>query len=355
MITVKAKDNSMSCTLSVEERLLYLEQRMMHQVNRFERLLDRMEKANVSVISMPHPLQPHPSVSFFDFMHLVIASLRDTQQERTAEAYESTMASFRRFLNNTSIGIDDINAELIKQYESYLWRSGLSKNTSSFYMRILRAVFNRAIDNELTLPRNPFKHVYTGIDRTVKRALPLRAIKRIKNLPLDDSKGCDFARDMFMLSFYLRGMSYIDMAYLRRSNLSKGYLTYKRRKTGQELYIKWEACMQQIVDKYKDKCCGGYLLPIIKHKNESRSQLKYGLTRINRYLGDVARKARISIPLTLYVARHSWASVAKDKKIPLSVISESMGHGSEKTTRIYLKSLDKSVIDRANRQILGML
>lgn len=341
--------------MSIEERLLHLEQRMVHQVNRFEGLLNRMEKATLSNHSLPNHLRSQSSVSFFDFMRLVIESLRSAQQERTAEAYQSTMASFRRFLADADIGIDDITAQLLKQYESYLWRSGLSKNTSSFYMRILRAVFNRAIDSELTLSRNPFKHVYTGIDRTVKRALSLRAIKRIKNLPLDASKGCDFARDMFMLSFYLRGMSYIDMANLRRANLSKGYLTYKRRKTGQELYIKWEACMQQIVDKYKDKCCGGYLLPIIKHKNESRSQLKYGLTRINRYLGEVARKARISIPLTLYVARHSWASVAKDKKIPLSVISESMGHGSEKTTRIYLKSLDKSVIDRANRQILGML
>ncbi len=336
--------------MSVEERLLRLEQRITQQVNRFEMLLDSMEKGNLSTVSMPHP-----SVCFFDFMQQVIDSLRSTHHYRTAEAYASALASFKRFLENDQISIDDINADLMKRYESYLWHSGIAKNSSSFYMRILRAVFNRAVDEQLTLPRNPFKQVYTGVDRTVKRALSIYAVRRIKSLSLANKRPCEFARDMFMMSFYLRGMSYIDMAYLRRSNLCKGYLSYKRRKTGQLLHIKWEECMQQIVDKYKAQCCDEYLLPIIKQSKESRGHLKYGLTRINRYLSVVARMADVSVPLTLYVARHSWASIANDHQIPLSVISESMGHGNEKTTRIYLKSLDKSVLDHANRQIIGLL
>lgn len=118
--------------------------------------------------------------------------------------------------------------------------------------RILRAVYNRAVEQDAIEHRNPFKHVYTGIDKTVKRALSLITIKKIKALDLTLSPKLDYARDMFMLSFYLRGMSFIDMAYLRKSDLRNGYIIYRRRKTGQQLSIKWTDEMQIIVDKYPE-------------------------------------------------------------------------------------------------------
>jgi integrase len=338
-----------------ERRLLELEQRVTQQVNRLESLLDRME--NMSMPMGKFSEQGCKSnVYFFEFMHTVIIRLRDEGRDRTAEAYQSAFTSFRKFLRYNDIYLCDIDEDLIKDYEVFLHHGGLSKNSSSFYMRILRAVLNRAIDRNLVSESNPFRHVYTGVDKTVKRAINLSAIKRIKNLNLAHDKPCDFARDMFMFSFYMRGMSFIDMAHLRRSNLSRGYVTYRRRKTGQELCIKWEKCMQQIVDKYRVKCCGDYMLPILKGNSKDRNQYKYMLSRLNKSLRDVAIYARIfNLPLTLYVARHSWASIAKSKKIPLSVISESMGHDSEKTTRIYLTTLDRSVVDNANTKILSEL
>lgn len=340
-----------------EQTLLLLEQRVTNQVNRLEYLLDKMEGINYEHgISITINNNPKSNIYFFEFMHTVIVKLHEEGKIRTAEAYQSAYASFRKFLCYNDIYLCDVDDELIKNYEMFLHHRGITKNSSSFYMRILRAVLNRAIERNLLPMVNPFKHVYTGVDKTVKRAISLSAIKRIKNLNLSHNHYLDFARDMFMFSFYMRGMSFIDMAHLRRVNLSRGYLTYKRRKTGQVLSVRWEFCMQEIVDKYKKKCYADYLLPIFKADVEPRSHYKYTLSRLNKCLRDVAMYARIrNVPLTLYVARHSWASIAKSKKIPLSVISESMGHDSETTTRIYLSSLDKSVIDKANNQILKEL
>ncbi|WP_165157614.1 site-specific integrase [Parabacteroides sp. ZJ-118] len=294
--------------------------------------------------------------SFSQFMEDVIAQLKRLNKERTAETYTATLNSFMRFRKNDDVLLDEISSDLMMEYEAYLKTQGVTMNTVSFYMRILRAVYNRAVEKGLTGQRNPFRHVYTGIDKTVKRAIPLKAIKRIKELDLSLKPPLDFARDMFLFSFYTRGMSFIDMAYLRKKDLQNGILSYRRRKTGQQLFIKWEKCMQEIIGKHEAENTSPFLLPILKYPYEqSRKQYKNTLFRVNKYLKEVARLANIEIPLTMYVSRHSWASAAKNKNIPVSVISEGMGHDSETTTQIYLASLDCSVIDRANSLILKSL
>ena len=222
-------------------------------------------------------------------------------------------------------------------------------------MRILRAVYNRAVEKNLTANQNPFKHVYTGIDKTVKRALPLKTIRQIKNLDLSLLPSLEFVRDMFLFSFYTRGMSFIDMAYLKKKDLSNGILSYRRRKTGQQLFIRWEKCMQEIVEKY-DNPQSEYLLPIIKPMNgNERTQYQNAMCMINRKLKTIGNMVGVQLPLTMYTARHSWASIAKNKNVPISVISEGMGHDSELTTQIYLASLDTTVVDKANSMILDLL
>lgn len=187
----------------------------------------------------------------------------------------------------------------------------------------------------------------------MKRAVPLKTVKRIKELDLKTKPHLDYARDMFLFSFYTRGMSFVDMAYLKKSDLKNGILTYRRRKTGQQLTVKWEKCMEEIVAKYESHSATQYLLPIITvlHTDE-RVQYKNALCRVNIALKEIARLVGLVLPLSMYCARHAWASVAKSKNIPLAVISEGMGHDSEETTRIYLASLDTSVVDKANSLIL---
>ena len=180
-------------------------------------------------------------------------------------------------------------------------------------------------------------------------------IKRIKNLNLSASPKDDFARDMFMMSFYLRGMSLIDMAHLKKADLYDKYIYYRRRKTEQPLQIEWRKEMQDILDKYPHNS-SDYLLPIIPEDSpDPHRAYRNAGNRINRRLKHIAAKAGTPLPLTLYCARHSWASAAKALGIPIVVISEAMGHDSESTTQIYLASLENSAIDNANSIIISSL
>ena len=293
--------------------------------------------------------------SLFHYMEGAIVKLKCNGKVRTAETYRAALNSFRKFRDDEDIMLEGLCRDVMVAYESWLQQHGKAPNTVSFYLRILRAVYNRAVEDGLTEDRAPFKKVYTGVEKTVKRALPIEIIKKIRGLDLTFHPEIEFARDIFILSFMLRGMSFIDMAFLKKSDLNKGYLTYRRRKTGQQLIIKWTEDMQKIVDKYPTGSTE-YLLPIIRNPNSIAvyAYRNVGYS-INRHLRSIAESLDLSSPLTMYVARHSWASAAKAKGIPVSVISEGMGHDSELTTQIYLASLDTSAVDRANSILLQEL
>lgn len=231
----------------------------------------------------------------------------------------------------------------------------LCRNTTSFYMRTLRAIYNQAVREGVTADVHPFCGVYTGIDKTTKRALSIADLQRIKSLDLSMHPRLDFARDLFLLAFYLRGISFIDLAFLRKADLQQGYLTYCRRKTSRPLSIRWEAEMQQLIDKHPASHTR-YLLPIIGEEDGSEYQQYRNQEQcINRRLKEITKLLRLSMPLTMYVARHSWASIARLQDIPIAVISEAMGHDSEQTTQIYLNSILVDRIDEANSSIIHLL
>ena len=345
-----------------EERNAYL-QVLQTKISNDKRILKRIiavwEKRGASYTAkeVVQAFMRHQEGSLLlsSFMEKVMEQLRRAGKVRTSETYRSTLNSFMRFRKDEEVLLEEIDSDLMMDYETWLKSNGISMNTVSFYMRILRATYNRAVENNLIAQQYPFKHVYTGIAKTVKRAIPFRLIKRLKSMDLSSNKMYSFARDMFLFSFYTRGMAFVDMAFLRKKDLNKGTLSYRRKKTGQLLFIKWEPCMQEIVDRYFD-AESPYLLPLIKKAGvKERNQYINGMHQINKYLGKIGEDMNIPIPLTLYVARHTWASVAKSKNIPLSVICEGMGHDSETTTRIYLTSLDTTPVDRANHLILNSL
>ncbi|MDE5663926.1 MAG: site-specific integrase [Muribaculaceae bacterium] len=307
----------------------------------------------------------------FCFMEELIERMRSNGRMRTSETYRSALNSFHQFLRQRpavggggggdgplerdDIRLDALSAEIVEDYEGWLRHRGVAPNTVSFYLRILQATYNKAVDCDLTENRRPFRCVYTGIDKTVKRALPLAMMSSIKGLDLSRDSRADFARDMFLMSFYLRGMSFVDMAYLRKSDLREGYVVYRRRKTGQTLSIAWTREMQALLDKYPPND-SEYLLPIIRHTvQDARKAYQNMSYNVNRNLKRVGLMAGVKMPLTMYVARHSWASAARTKGVPLPVISAGMGHDSEKTTRIYLASLETMVVDKANLRIIRSL
>ena len=293
---------------------------------------------------------------FLSFARQLIQELKKIGKRRTAETYTTALNSFLRFRGERDLLFEEVDSNLMVEYETFLKGINVCPNSSSFYMRNLRAIYNRAVERELTVQRYPFKHVYTGVDKTVKRAVPLKVIRRIRDLDLTLSPVLDYARDLFMFSFYTRGMAFVDMAYLKKKDLQNGVLVYRRQKTGQQLFIKWEKPMQEIVGKYPENSLSPYLLPILKYPFEdTNKQYRNVMSVINRKLKEIAGLADISVALSMYCARHSWASAAKSKNVPISIISEGMGHDSEMTTQIYLASLDNSVVDKANFSILREL
>lgn len=275
---------------------------------------------------------------------------------RTAEAYASSLNSFQRFWGEQGdMAFEDIDAALMTEYEAYLEQDGKCPNTVSFYMRNLRTLYNRAVEEGLTENRFPFQRVNTRVEKTVKRAVTAEIIARIKELELSLHPALEFTRDLFLLCFYLRGMSFVDLAFLKKKDLQNGVLVYRRRKTGQQLCIKWEPSMQEIVRKYTDPE-SPYMLPIIKESGkDERRQYLNASHLMNRKLKKIGRMIGCPIKLTFYVSRHGWASIAQSQHIPLPVISEALGHDSEDTTRIYLALLDTTVVDRANSKVINSI
>ena len=348
--TVMANGDRVNIVNAIKERLAWDMARLKKVISQLETEQSRYTADDV--ITAFHKLTKE--VSLFSFWHNVIAQLKQLGKIRTSETYTATLNSFMAFREEQDVPLDGITSDMMLLYEAHLKARGVRMNTISFYMRIFRAAYNRAVEKGLTAQNYPFRHVYTGVDKTVKRAIPIKAFKEMKELDLAMNSALDFARDMFLFSFYTRGMSFVDMAYLKKSDLKNGILTYRRRKTGQELSIKWEKCMEDIIAKYPENKTD-FLLPIIKEEGNERRQYDNALHLVNYRLKELSTMLKLQRPLTMYVARHSWASAAKANNVPLSVISEGMGHDSEATTQIYLASLETSVVDKANKMILGLL
>lgn len=295
--------------------------------------------------------------SLTTFMQGIIKQKQKLGRTCTARNYQSTLRSFMRFRGGNDLTLKELNEDMLQAYEVWLMSNGVRRNTSSFYMRILRAVYNRAVKKKIIHQEFPFRSVYTGIDKTCKRALPLLVIKSIKDIDLSHNPSQELARDMFLMSFYLRGMSFVDMAHLRKSDLHDGYIHYNRSKTHQHLQIKIEEKMMKIIDKHKRQTKDSdYLLPILNStsKDEPR-QYHNAANRIAYHLKNLAKAIGIQDSLTLYVARHSWATIARDNNIPIAVISEGLGHDSIATTQIYLGSIQTAEVDKANASIIRLL
>ena len=273
-----------------------------------------------------------------------------------AAAYKSTRASVARFLNDRDIDISAINVRFIREYEHYLKAGGLSANTIAYYLRNLRTIYNAAGVACNRKESYPFRHIRTSQGKTRKRALDRDELVRLAETSFDShDKHIEFARDFFLFSFYTRGMSLVDIIYLKKNSVENGIITYQRQKSKQILHVSVTDPLQKLMDKYANDT--PYVLPILDETSSKSIYYQYrlALTRINRNLNLLGRRLNIQGPLTTYVARHSWATQAKEMGTPVSVISEGMGHSSERITQIYLKEFDRSVIDKINEKIVRLI
>ena len=300
-------------------------------------------------------IQQRPqSQSVFAFFRLQIDKKEQMQCIGTKSNYISAANRFMEFRGNEDLAFSQMTSEMMEMYQAWLWNRGVGQNTVAFYLRTLRTLYNKAVEAGQAPPNDIFAHVQTSNVRTAKRAITVKDFRKIENLKLPTGSSLDKARDLFLISFYLRGMAFVDMAFLKKTDLKGSMINYNRRKTHQNLNIEWMKPMQAIIDKYAEQTKESpYLLPILTGKESSpytayrkmEHNTNYNLKRIGEMVG-------LKIPLTTYVARHTWASVALHMNIPIATISEGMGHNSYKTTQIYLQSIDVATINEANKKII---
>ena len=294
--------------------------------------------------------------SITDFFTQQIQKLKNDNRRGTARNYSKTLKSLKAFMKNTDSTFNIVTEQFVESYNTFLIQRGVVRNTISFYMRIFRSVYNKAVTQKIIEQTFPFKNVYTGVDRTRKRAVTETVISQLLSIDLKKSKALQFARDLFIFSFYARGMAFVDIVYLKKSNIQNGYITYVRHKTGQELTIRIETRLQNIINQYEKKD-SPYLFPILNTEDENKaySQYEIALNYYNRQLKRLSKLLEPNINLSSYTPRHTWATTARNKNVPLSIISAGMGHSSEKTTLIYLTKIDNSIIDEVNKAIIDSI
>ena len=314
-----------------------------------------MDGVSYSVDDLANEIQQLPtSQSVFTFFRQQIAKKEQMQCVGTKNNYTNAVNRFIEFRNQKDLTFSQMTADMMEMYQAWLWNRGVGQNTVSFYLRTLRTLHHKAVEAGQATSNDIFAHVQTANVRTAKRAISVKDIRKIEKLELQIGSSIDKARDLFLLSFYLRGMAFVDMAFLKKSDLKCGMVSYNRRKTHQKLNIEWIKPMQAIIDKYAEQTKDSpYMLPILTGKETSPyTQYRKVEYNTNYNLKKIGKMIGLKIPLTTYVARHTWASIALHMNIPIATISEGMGHNSYKTTQIYLESIDVATINEANKRII---
>ena len=333
---------------------------------KIDRDLDRLKKiickmdtecANYTVNEIIEKFhQTNSDYTITDFFTKQIQKLKNDNRRGTARNYNKTLKSLKAFMKNTDSTFNIVTEQFVESYNTFLIQRGVVRNTISFYMRIFRSVYNKAVTQKIVEQTFPFKNVYTGVDKTRKRAVTETVISQLLSIDLKKSKALQFARDLFIFSFYTRGMAFVDIVFLKKSNIQNGYITYVRHKTDQELTIKIETKLQNIINRYEKKD-SPYVFPILNTEdgNKAYSQYEIALNYYNRQLKRLSNFLEPNINLSSYTPRHTWATTARNKNVPLSIISAGMGHSSERTTLIYLTKIENSVIDEVNKTIIDSI
>lgn len=287
----------------------------------------------------------------------IIDELTDSKRFGNARVYRTLFRSIRDFQNGKEIPLISINFSWLKAYEAWYLGKGNTKNGLSVHMRTLRALINRAIAEGLLKKDNyPFDKYTIKVEKTKKRAISEIDIQKIKAY-VPNSPQKERAKDFFLSSFYLMGCSFVDLAFMQVNQIQDGRIEYKRKKTGQLHSIKITPPLQAILDKYiGKKQPNDFVFNIITSQNEEKqyNQVRDELRRYNKRMKAIGQECEISGSVTSYVARHSFATIAKFKGVPISVISQSLGHSDSKVTEVYMAEFSNETMDGYNDMVLDV-
>ncbi|SHE33616.1 Site-specific recombinase XerD [Bacteroides faecichinchillae] len=290
-----------------------------------------------------------------------IARLRKEGRYSTAHVYKNALYSFTSFCGTIHVSFNQITRECLRHYGQHLYGCGLKPNTISTYMRMLRSIYNRGVEagNAPYIPRL-FRDVYTGVDVRQKKALPVGELHKL----LYEDPGSEQLRRtqaIAALMFQFCGMPFVDFAYMEKSALQQNVLHYNRVKTRTPMSIEVLDTAKELINQLRSKHIPlpgypDYLFNVLSGNKKRKEESAYreyqsALRLFNNRLKGLARALHLSSLVTSYTLRHSWATTAKYRGVPIEMISESLGHTSIKTTQIYLKGFglkERTEVNRLN-------
>ncbi len=304
-----------------------------------------------------HIAKRQSSNSFFAFGEKLVEEMKAAQQFGNATVYKGALDFLKRHSHGNDLSFLDINYDFIKKLEISHLSKGNSPNGLSVYLRTIRAIYSKAIKAKLVAKEAyPFEDYKIKTVPTRKRALSAEGIEKIINLPLEPTHECFYARNYFLASYMMYGMSFIDLAFLKKENIIDGRIKYQRKKTSANYDIKINEALFEILNFYMeaDKA-NDFVFPIIKRENleDQIKDAKWARKRYNKKLKELAKLCKIEETLTSYVSRHTFASKANTLGIPVTAISNMLGHKKLSTTQIYLANLSSTALDDFNEQVLN--
>jgi integrase/recombinase XerD len=294
--------------------------------------------------------------SFFDYAEKQVTDLIMSNRIGTARSYKGVIAVLKTFAGGKDIRFADVSFSFLARFETAHRAKGNGANGLAVYMRTIRAIFNKAIKEDLVEKElYPFDDYKIKTTPTEKRALDWPLLKSIIDLKLDPAHPCFHARNYFLASYMMYGMNFTDMAFLKQTDIKDGRIIYRRKKTSKLYDVKISDNLASILSHYSQDA-SEYAFPIVRRDTPllQAKDIQWARKRYNTKLKELARLCRIDRTLTSYVSRHSFATQAMLKQIPINAISTMLGHSSLKTTEIYLKSLPASILDDYNQHITGL-
>lgn len=294
--------------------------------------------------------------SFFAYGLAKAKELRVSKRFGTARNYQGVLNILKVFNKEKDLKFNELNLNFLERFDRFhLSKLGNTQNGLASYMRTIKAIYNKGIkDGIIEREHYPFHNYQIRTVPTEKRAIKVDYIKRILELDFEEDNSLFNYRNYFLLSYMTMGMSFIDMAFLQKGNMVDGRIKFHRKKTSKLYDIKITGQMSAILKYYvSDKKPNDFILPILK-RDSLELQYKdaqWGLKNYNKGLKKIAELCGIEERLTSYVSRHSFATHALFKNIPLSAISAMLGHSKLSTTQIYLKSLPSNVLDNYQEEL----
>ena len=302
-------------------------------------------------------VKPKPKLSFTQFGYTLIEQMQTIGRVGNASSYRCALTALKTYSGLSDIQFKEFSYGLLCLVENKMLAAGLKKNSIAAYNRALRAIFNRAINEELVeFKFYPFRKFKIKGETTAKRNISKEQIKAIAEMQLIPQSQLWHSRNYFTLSFNLRGMSFTDMASIKPEDILNGRLVYRRKKTHKLYNIKLTETAKEIITEYH-KPGARYILPvladhILPKSNNERLAIQQAIKVCNKYLERIAEELKLPVKVTTYFARHSWATTAKKMGYSKELISESLGHSfGNKITESYLDSFDQEVIDKMNEEV----